>query len=111
MKPRTLQVLVADSNNFSRGLIGEILRSLNVTNISDVQWDPAVATALGPNVSRTSFGLALQAGVDIPVGGGWLLNLDVKKLQLKTDVSSFGAKVGEFKVDPLLLSLGFGKRF
>jgi CheY-like chemotaxis protein len=34
LKPRTLQVLVADSNNFSRGLIGEILRSLNITNIS-----------------------------------------------------------------------------
>jgi CheY-like chemotaxis protein len=34
MKPRTLSVLVADANNFSRGLIGEILRSLNVTNIS-----------------------------------------------------------------------------
>jgi len=32
-KPRTLNVLVADANNFSRGLIGEILRNLNVTNI------------------------------------------------------------------------------
>ena len=37
LKPRTLQVLVADSNNFSRGLIGEILRSLNVTNISSAR--------------------------------------------------------------------------
>lgn len=34
VKPRTLQVLVADANNFSRGLISEILRTLNVTNIS-----------------------------------------------------------------------------
>lgn len=37
LKPRTLQVLVVDSNNFSRGLIGEILRSLNVTNISSAR--------------------------------------------------------------------------
>lgn len=37
LKPRTLQVLVADANNFSRGLIGEILRSLNVTNISSAR--------------------------------------------------------------------------
>lgn len=37
LKPRTLQVLVADSNNFSRGLIGDILRSLNVTNISSAR--------------------------------------------------------------------------
>src|SRR5690242_5265954 len=34
LKPRTLSVLVADANNFSRGLIGEILRSLNMANIS-----------------------------------------------------------------------------
>jgi CheY-like chemotaxis protein len=34
LKPRNLQVLVADANNFSRGLISEILRTLNVTNIS-----------------------------------------------------------------------------
>ena len=37
LKPRTLSVLVADSNNFSRGLIGEILRSLSVTNISSAR--------------------------------------------------------------------------
>jgi CheY-like chemotaxis protein len=37
LKPRTLSVLVADANNFSRGLIGEILRSLNVSNISSAR--------------------------------------------------------------------------
>lgn len=37
LKPRTLSVLVADANNFSRGLIGEILRSLNVTDISNAR--------------------------------------------------------------------------
>jgi CheY-like chemotaxis protein len=37
LKPRTLSVLIADANNFSRGLIGEILRSLNVTNISSAR--------------------------------------------------------------------------
>lgn len=33
LKPRLLTVLVLDANNFSRGLIAEILRSLNVTSI------------------------------------------------------------------------------
>jgi len=37
LKPRTLQVLVIDANNFSRGLISEILRSLNVTNITSAR--------------------------------------------------------------------------
>ena len=32
-------MLVADANNFSRGLIGEILRSLNVTNISSARTE------------------------------------------------------------------------
>jgi response regulator RpfG family c-di-GMP phosphodiesterase len=39
LKPRTLHVLVADANNFSRGLIGEILRSLNVANFSSARTD------------------------------------------------------------------------
>jgi outer membrane protein len=56
-------------------------------------------------------GLALGAGVDIPFGGGWLFNIDVKKVKLETDVKSFGSKVGTFKVDPVLFSLGVGKRF
>ena len=45
LKPRTLSVLVADANNFSRGLIGEILRSLNVANISPAR-DAEIAKTL-----------------------------------------------------------------
>jgi outer membrane protein len=84
---------------------------LNYTNFSKVDFDPAIDTALGPSIKNNSFGLAFGAGVDVPMGGGWLFNLDVKKVQIKTDVSSFGTKVGTFKVDPVLFSVGFGKRF
>lgn len=84
---------------------------LNLTLFSDVRFDPAVAAALSPSLKNRSTGGALQVGVDLPVGSGWLLNLDVKKVQIKTDVFSFGTKAGTFKVDPTLLSLGFGKRF
>lgn len=84
---------------------------LNYTHISDVNWDPTVEAALQPSLKKDSFGLAAQIGADVPVGGGWLLNVDVKKVQIGTEVSSFGAKVGDFKVDPWLVSVGFGKRF
>jgi len=84
---------------------------LNYTNLSSVKFAPAVTTALGPTVSKNSFGLALDVGVDIPTGNGWLVNLDLKKVQIDTDVSSFGKKVGTFKVDPVLFSVGIGKRF
>jgi len=84
---------------------------VNYTRFSSVSFSPAVATALGPSVKKNSFGLALQAGLDVPVGGGWLLNADVKKVRIDTDVASFGTKVGNFGVNPWLFSLGFGKRF
>jgi outer membrane protein len=84
---------------------------LNYTRFSSVAFAPAVVTALDPSIDKNSFGLALQVGVDFPVGGGWLLNLDVKKVQIQTDVFSAGTKAGTFKVDPLLVSVGFGKRF
>lgn len=84
---------------------------LNYTRFSSVSFAPAVVTALNPSIDKNSFGLAIQAGIDVPMGGGWLLNLDLKKVQIATDVFSGAAKAGEFKVDPTLLSVGFGKRF
>ncbi|RVT51582.1 OmpW/AlkL family protein [Rubrivivax albus] len=84
---------------------------INYTRFSSVEFAPAVVTALDPSIDKNSFGLALQAGVDFPLGGGWLLNLDVKKVQIQTDVFSAGTKAGTFKVDPLLLAVGVGKRF
>lgn len=79
---------------------------VNYTNISSVHiLDGAV------NLKRNSFGLAAQIGVDVPLGGGWMLNVDVKKAQIKTNVYLGGADKGEFKVDPVLVGVGVGKRF
>jgi outer membrane protein len=79
---------------------------LNYTNISDVKiLNGAV------NLKRNSYGFAAQVGVDVPVGGGWVLNLDVKKAQIGTQVYLSGADKGSFKVDPLLVSVGAGLRF
>ncbi|HEY1393936.1 MAG TPA: OmpW family outer membrane protein, partial [Methylibium sp.] len=68
--------------------------------------------ALNPSIKKDSWGLAVGAGVDIPFGNeGWLFNVDLKKVQIGTDVYSSGTKVGSFKVDPVLFSIGIGKRF
>ena len=83
----------------------------NYTHISDVHFDADVDAALQPSLKKDSFGLAAQLGADIPLSGGWLLNVDVKKVQIGTEVSSFGTKAGDFKVDPWLASIGVGKRF
>lgn len=84
---------------------------VNYTNFSSVKFAPAIVTALGPNVKRSSWGLAAQVGADIEIGKGTYLNIDLKKVQIETDVSSKGNKVGTFKVDPLLLGVGVGWRF
>ncbi|MDM4766699.1 OmpW family outer membrane protein [Pelomonas sp. SE-A7] len=84
---------------------------LNYTHFSSVKFAPAVVTALGPNVKRSSFGLSAQIGADIAISKGTYLNIDLKKVKIDTDVSSKGTKVGTFKVDPVLLGVGLGWRF
>ncbi len=78
---------------------------VNYTRISDVNLIP------GADLSRNSYGLALQAGADYEISKNVYLNLDVKKVQIRTDVSLSGVKVGQFKVDPLLVGVGIGWRF
>lgn len=66
-------------------------------------------------IDRSSFGPALQAGFDVNLKDGWLLNADVKYLWIDTDVklqtSNGWKKIDSLDVNPWVLSLGFGKRF
>jgi outer membrane protein len=39
------------------------------------------------------------------------LNIDVKKVIIRTDVFSGTTNLGTFKVDPLLVGMGLGWRF
>ncbi|MEQ1695928.1 MAG: OmpW family outer membrane protein [Hyphomicrobiaceae bacterium] len=64
-----------------------------------------------------SFGFALQAGVDVQLGGGWYANLDVKKVWLDTTVT-WRDPLGpgnvirsNVDIDPLIVSAGLGYRF
>ncbi len=79
---------------------------INYTQFSSVN-------ILGGNATldSNSWGGALQAGVDIPLSGNMYLNVDLKKIQIGTDVFAGGVKAGTFKVDPLLLGVGVGWRF
>lgn len=78
---------------------------LNYTRFSSVKA-PA-----GVDIDRNSFCAALQVGVDIPLQKNLYLNFDVKKVFIKTDVTAGGAKLGTFKVDPVLVGVGLGWRF
>ncbi|MDR2153957.1 MAG: outer membrane beta-barrel protein [Burkholderiaceae bacterium] len=63
------------------------------------------------NVKRNAFGPALQAGFDVPLYKNLSLNVDVKKVWIRTKLRSDGNELGTFKVDPLLVGVGLGYRF
>ena len=62
-------------------------------------------------VDRSSFGLTGQIGFDYALNKNWFLNLDVKYVQMNTDVKVNGAKVGKVDLDPMLYGIGVGYRF
>ena len=96
--------------NFS-GFKPYVGAGVNYTNFSSVSFNPAVQAALNPSISHSSWGPALQVGVDIPLTKQLSLNFDVKKVYIKTDVYAGAVKAGTFKVDPLLVGVGLGWRF
>lgn len=79
---------------------------INLTRLSSVKLLDGAG-----DLERSSVGLALQAGVDIPLDRNWSFNLDVKKMQLRSDVTAGGAKISAVKVDPWLVGVGVGYRF
>ena len=64
---------------------------------------------------KNTFGVALQAGVDIKLDEHWGLNFDVKKLFLEPEVNATlpgaGAVSGKVKLDPWLIGTGISYRF
>ncbi|HYD95546.1 MAG TPA: OmpW family outer membrane protein [Noviherbaspirillum sp.] len=79
---------------------------VNFTRIGSVK----LLNGLG-DLENNSFGFALQAGVDFKLDKNWSINLDVKKVQIRSDVFVSGAKVSTVKVDPVLVGVGLGYRF
>ena len=79
---------------------------VNYTRISNVNLLNGAA-----DLEKDSFGFAVQAGVDFKLDKNWSLNLDVKKVQIRSDVISGGAKISAVKVDPWLVGVGVGYRF
>jgi len=58
-----------------------------------------------------SVGGALQAGLDYEIQKDVYLNLDVKYLWVKNDVTANGNTLGDLKINPWVFGLGVGWRF
>jgi outer membrane protein len=87
------------------GIVPYVGAGVNYTHFS------ALSLPAGVDIKRNSYGLAAQIGADIPLTTNLSLNIDVKKVQIRTDVSAGGATLGTFKIDPLLVGMGLGWRF
>jgi outer membrane protein len=80
---------------------------INYTRISDVNLLNG-----GARLESHSIGGALQAGFDVKLDRHWLINFDVKKVQIRSDVlAADGAKLSTVKIDPWLIGVGVGYRF
>jgi outer membrane protein len=80
----------------------------------------ADATAAGLStypirIDRSAFGGVLQAGFDVNLQDKWLINFDVKKIWVNTDVKldlgSGYTKIDNLDLNPLVVSIGIGKKF
>lgn len=62
-------------------------------------------------VENSSLGLAGQIGFDYMITKNVALNLDVKYIQMDTDVTVGGSKIGKLDLNPVTAGIGIGYRF
>jgi outer membrane protein len=93
---------------------------VNYTRFLDKNLSHSVAGNI--EVDRNSFGPALQFGVDVNLQDGWLINADIKKIWIDTDVKLRGnggsapgplaaGKIDDLDIDPWVFGIGIGKKF
>jgi outer membrane protein len=80
---------------------------VNYTKITGVNIASGAYT-----LESSSTGGAAQVGVDFPLDRKWSLNVDIKKVYIRSDVfTAAGANAGTLKLDPTLFGVGIGYRF
>jgi len=63
------------------------------------------------SVEKSSVGYAAQIGADYMLTKNWGINLDVKYIQIKTDVLSAGVSAGTLDLSPIATSVGVTYKF
>lgn len=93
---------------------------INYTNFLDKSLKINSGAIVGSKirVDSDSWGWALQAGVDINLDDGWLINADVKYVTIDTDVELKGAvtgntwkKIDDLDINPWVVGIGIGRKF
>lgn len=81
---------------------------VNYTKISSVKL---AAGAQPLELEGHSTGFAFNLGADYHLQNNLYLNVDIKKVQLRSDVLANGTVVSKAKLDPVLVGVGIGWRF
>lgn len=90
---------------------------INYTNMLDrnLRFSSGALAGTKIKVDSDSWGYVLQAGFDINLKDGWLINADVKYVTMDTDVKTrIGGnwtKIDSLDIDPWVFGIGIGKRF
>lgn len=108
----TAQYHFAPTNPTVRPYVGF---GVNYTHFSAVNLDagPVLGSSTPLDIDRNSWGTAIQLGADFPINDRLSINVDFKKIDIRTDVfvQANGTKLGTVKVDPVLFGIGIGYRF
>ncbi len=93
---------------------------LNYTTFFDEEvTSDAVSIGVTDISLDDSFGLALQLGADFELNEQWLVNFDLRYIDIETDatvtvtdgVSTASADIGTVEIDPLVFGIGVAYRF
>ena len=66
---------------------------------------------LNTSADKSSVGLAAQIGADYMLTKNWGINLDVKYINIKTEVYSAGTHIGNLDLSPIATSVGVTYKF
>lgn len=100
----TAQYHFAPTNPVARPYVGF---GVNYTHFSAVNLNDVLPL----DIDRHSWGTAVQFGADFPINDKLSVNVDFKKIDIRTRVYNNGTQLGTVKVDPVLFGIGIGYRF
>lgn len=81
---------------------------INYTRFYDINLGGGTLT-----LDRSSWGPAIQAGIDIAIDKRFFFNIDIKKIWMDTDVKvvATGATAANLKINPVIYGVGIGMKF
>lgn len=99
---QTIDPYIGAGLNYTHGFDTSLKGTAGAINGADIKID------------KNMFGFVAQAGVDINLKDGWLINADVKYVTMNTDVQlNLGGwkKIDDLDINPWVFGIGIGKKF